>query len=106
MYCVMLVGTGAGCTQDPLNNTKDAALKGFNAMCGAEPTAYAALQAWDVIHPLSQSKRNQATAVHTAVNELCTNRPTDLISGLVTLTSLYGQVVAILHQSNPAATVT
>lgn len=103
MCCISIIGAGAGCTTTQISDTKAAALKGFNALCTAEPTVYAAIGAWDVIHPLSFSQRNKATAVHAGVTELCTNRPTDLISGLVTLTSLYSQVVSILHQANPQA---
>jgi len=71
------------------------AAKVFDTICVAEPGIYAISVSLANSHGWSASKINKLNTAHAVVYRLCTDRPTNMIAGLVTLTAAYRDILAL-----------
>lgn len=83
----------ASCTMT--NDQQVAAARAYDKICSAEPPLYAAFVAAATAKGASERTLTKAAGIHESVTTLCTTRPTDLVSGLVTLSAVYVQIVTI-----------
>lgn len=74
----------------------------YDKTCAAEPAVYAAISTVYVANGASQAKIDKLAGLHDAATQLCTDRPTDLTSGLVTLTAVYVKIVALNAKTSPS----
>jgi hypothetical protein len=81
------------------SDAQASAEKAFDRICTAEPPIYASVSVIAVAKEWKQSKIDKLNGVHTVVTNLCTNRPTDFISALITVTASYAQILAIKAQT-------
>ena len=80
-------------------DAKDQAAKVYNTVCIAEPPIYVVVSAYGGEKNWSPSKLNKLDQAHAVVNRLCTDRPDDLLTGLVALTNAYRDVLALKAQT-------
>lgn len=73
--------------------------KVYDTVCTAEPLVYSLAYTVATAKEWSAKKISQLQQAHVVVVELCTNRPTDMISGLVTLTKAYQAVLDVKKQT-------
>ena len=78
----------ASCTLTPEQQVKSEKI--YNTICDAAPPLYALY----LVSGQSPAKVRKAGALFESVKTLCTNRPTDLVAGAVTLSIAYAQFVA------------
>lgn len=83
------VGTGTA---------QEDAAKQVDRICAAEPPLYATALVLAETKNWSEKRRNRLTAIHVTITNFCTDRPTDLISGLLTLSASYVQFLALKEQ--------
>lgn len=69
--------------------------KVYDTICTAEPLMYSIAFTVATAKEWPEKKIVQLKQAHAAVVSLCTNRPTDLITGLQTLNDAYTKVLAI-----------
>lgn len=95
-----MVASLASCT---LSNDAQAKLAvAYDKTCSAEPAVYSSISTIYAAQGASQAKIDKLNGFHTAAVRLCTDRPTDLTSGLVTLTAVYVQIVALNAKTSPS----
>lgn len=90
----------ASCTTTP--DQQASAAKVYDKVCAAEPALYASFQTVAAINDVSASTQKKAEAIHASITTLCTDRPTDLIAGVATLTAAYAQFAAIVARADSA----
>ena len=83
----------AACVTTP--DQQEAAQQAYDKICTAEPPLYAAFVAAATAKGTSEAKLRKAEAIHGSITTFCTNRPTDVVSGLVTLSAAYVQFITI-----------
>ena len=87
----------ASCTLS--NDQQAAAAKAYDKICSAEPSLYASYVVVATAKGVSEAKLAKAEGVHNTITSLCTERPTDVLSALVILSSAYAQFIAINAQT-------
>lgn len=91
----------SACTTSTESQTN--AAKVYDTICAAEPGVYlitanlAQSNHWDA------SKIKKLNQAHVAVTRLCSDRPTNLIAGLVTLSAAYRDVLLMRNTSEVQA---
>lgn len=75
-----------------------AAAKAYDKICSAEPSLYASYVVVATARGASEAKLAKAEGIHNTMTALCTDRPTDVVSALVILSSAYAQFIAINAQ--------
>lgn len=83
----------ASCTLS--NDQQTAAAKAYDKICSAEPPLYAAFVNVATVKGASERTLAKAAGIHESITTLCTTRPTDVVTGLVTLSAAYVQFVTI-----------
>lgn len=75
--------------------SQENAAKVFDTICVAEPGIYAISASLAASHGWSASKIRKLDAAHAVVYRLCTDRPSNMIAGLVTLTAAYRDILTL-----------
>lgn len=72
----------------------------FDKTCSAEPIVYEAFTRIAAnTEQISEKVKLRAAQVHAGALRLCTDRPTDIVAALVTLSAAYTEIVAINAQA-------
>jgi hypothetical protein len=83
----------ASCTTT--DDQQQAAAKAYDKICTAEPPLYAAFVNAATVKGASEKTLAKAEALHVSITTFCETRPTDVVTGLVTLSAAYVQFVTI-----------
>jgi len=86
----------ASCTT---TSSQEAAAKTYDRICSLEPPVYSTLSLAAEANGWNAAKKARIEAAHLTVTNLCTNRPTDLVSGLTTLAATYAQILILKKQA-------
>lgn len=84
----------SSCTATSTESQENAA-KVYDTICIAEPAVYAIASNLADSHGWSASKIQKLDQAHVVVVRLCSDRPSNLISGLVTLSAAYRDVLLL-----------
>lgn len=85
----------ASCSASLGEDAQAKAAKVYDTVCFGEPLVYTVASALADKNGWKQSKVDRLNEAHAVVTRLCTNRPTDLVAGLVTLSAAYRDVLAL-----------
>lgn len=66
----------------------------YNNLCAVEPSVYLGYMAFAATRNVSEKTQRRVEQAHIAFTRLCTDRPTDLVAGLRTLSQAYAEVVS------------
>jgi hypothetical protein len=89
----------SACTTTLDGDAQAKAGKVYDTICTAEPPVYAVTYTLGEGQGWKQSTLTKLEQAHAVVTRLCASRPVDLVSGLVTLTKAYQDVLAIKASS-------
>jgi hypothetical protein len=93
---VLLIATAAllaSCTMTM--DQQAAAARNYDKICTAEPPLYAAFVNAATTKGASEKTMRRAESFHVVVTTMCSTRPTDFVTALVTLAAAYTQIVQI-----------
>lgn len=83
----------SACTTTP--DQEAAAQKTYDAICKNEPPLYLAFVNVAIAKKASERTLARADAIHKEIVSLCETRPTNVIDGLVSLSSAYARFIAL-----------
>lgn len=72
-----------------------AAARNYDKICTAEPPLYAAFVDAATTKGSSERTMRRAASFHAVITTMCSTRPTDAVTALVTLAAAYTQIVQI-----------
>lgn len=73
----------------------------FNTICKNEPAAYATFQLIAEVRHASEKTLQKGKIGHEIVTDMCTNRPTDLVSGVIQIAAAYAKVLSATQEVPP-----
>lgn len=93
LFVLATLASASSCTLSTRHEA--AAAKTYDSICIAEPPLYATFVVVAVAREASQRTLARAELLHSNVGNLCANRPTNLFTGLASLSSYYAQFIAL-----------